>query len=141
MSEQIQGNCKCGAFTYTSVSEMFGSHYCHCRDCQVFHGGPFGAGFAVIESETKLCGSLAEYEVVSESGNTRKHLFCPDCGTPVGERIDVHPGVLVLCAGTLADSSHFKPEMHLWVSSKVPWLEITDELPQHAKQPDFEFGN
>jgi hypothetical protein len=55
----------------------------------------------------------------------------------VGEKVDVYPGVLVLVAGTLDDPALFKPEMHLWVRSKQPWVHICDELPQHLEQPQF----
>ena len=44
-------------------------------------------------------------------------------------------GVIGLTAGSLDDSSLFNPDMHFWVSSKQPWLEIADDLPQYLEGP------
>jgi hypothetical protein len=35
--------------------------------------------------------------------------------------------------GTLDDDPGVRPSAHVWVSSKAPWWEITDDLPQHAE--------
>jgi hypothetical protein len=37
--------------------------------------------------------------------------------------------------GTLVDAPDIKPSMHIFVESKAPWHEITDDLPQHARFP------
>lgn len=35
--------------------------------------------------------------------------------------------------GTLDDDPTIRPTKHIWVPSKAPWFEITDDLPQHAE--------
>jgi hypothetical protein len=43
---------------------------------------------------------------------------------------------LALCpAGNLAGELGIKPEGHIFVSSKAPWYNIADSLPQHAEYP------
>jgi hypothetical protein len=37
--------------------------------------------------------------------------------------------------GTLVDDPGITPSMHIFVASKAPWYEITDNLPQHANLP------
>lgn len=136
MAETFSGGCQCGAVRYQSDSEMISPHYCHCRDCQWFYGA-FGAGFVVLEEHTRLTGAPAEYTVQADSGHTKTHLFCGQCGTPIGERVREFAGTLVLTPGTLDDPGRFRPEMHLWVSSRPAWLVIDDGLPQYQEQPDF----
>ena len=137
MAQRFTGQCKCGKFKYESTSEMMAPHYCHCKDCQSLYGGAYGVGFAVLEEQTRITGELSEFSTKSDSGHLKTHLFCGTCGSPVGEKVDVYAGVIVLVPGTLDDPALFKPEMHLWVRSKQPWVEITDGLPQHDSQPDF----
>ena len=33
--------------------------------------------------------------------------------------------------GTLVDEPSIRPSAHIFVGSKAPWFEITDDLPQH----------
>lgn len=137
MTQLFSGRCKCGSFSYESTSEIMGAHFCHCKDCQSLYGGPFGAGFAVLEEQTQISGELSRYTMSTDAGHVKTHLFCGKCGSPVGEQVDIYPGVIVFVPGTLDDPALFKPEMHLWVSSKQPWVSISDGLPQHDQQPDF----
>lgn len=116
---------------------MMGAHYCHCKDCQSLYGGGYGAGFAILEEQTKIKGELSRFSMATDSGHNKTHLFCGNCGSPVGEQVDVFSGVIVLVPGTLDDPALFKPEMHLWVSSKQPWVKINDDLLQYDKQPNF----
>lgn len=137
MADRFTGGCRCGAVRYESTSEKIGSHYCHCSDCQKYFGGPFGAGFVVIEAETAFHGEMSEYESKSDSGSTRLHCFCKTCGSPIGEKFREMEGIFVLAVGTLDDMSVFKPENHLWTTRKQPWLNIQDELPCFETQPEF----
>jgi hypothetical protein len=36
-------------------------------------------------------------------------------------------------AGLLDDDPDVRPRLHVFTSSKAPWWEIADDLPQHAK--------
>lgn len=131
----ISGGCHCRQFRYETSSDLIAPHYCHCGDCRKLYGA-VGAGFVVLEEQTTLSGKLATYESAGDSGNVKTHLFCPVCGTPVGERVAAFPGTLVLTPGTLDDASAFQPEAHFWVSSKAPWTILNDGLAQLDTQPD-----
>lgn len=137
MTDKITGSCYCGDFTYESTAELIGSHYCYCTACQAFHGGPFGAGFALLDDHTSIEGDLAEYVIRTDSGNDRTILSCKTCSCPVATRVSAFSGVTMFSAATLKDQSLFKPEVHLWVRSKPAWHEIGDDLPQYETQPDF----
>jgi hypothetical protein len=38
-------------------------------------------------------------------------------------------------AGSLDDAPGMAPQAHIFVGSKAPWFEITDEIPQFAEYP------
>ena len=38
--------------------------------------------------------------------------------------------------GTLADAPAIRPQAHIFVGSKAPWHEITDDLPQFQEFPE-----
>ncbi|HCS28123.1 MAG TPA: GFA family protein [Spongiibacteraceae bacterium] len=134
MPETFSGRCHCGAFSYESDSELIAPHYCHCGDCRRLYGA-LGAGFVVLEAQTRIRGEYRSYTSQADSGNRKTHLFCGQCGSPIGERVDAFPGTLVLVPGTLDDPSLFKPEAHFWTSKKAPWQVIADGLEQLEGQP------
>jgi hypothetical protein len=68
------------------------------------------------------------------SSETLERGFCSHCGSSVFSR-RISAGVMGLTAGSLDDPSQFKPDMHFWVSSKQPWIEIADNLPQYPEGP------
>jgi hypothetical protein len=56
--------------------------------------------------------------------------FCPECGTPIAFQYDgsSDPAIMV---GTLDHPEDWPPTWeHSGVESKVPWFEISDDLPQ-----------
>jgi hypothetical protein len=49
----------------------------------------------------------------------------------------VRDGAFVHVAmGTLVDAPSIRPSKHIFVGSKAPWFEITDDLPQYEAFPD-----
>lgn len=68
------------------------------------------------------------------SSETLERGACARCGTSIFSR-RASAGVIGLTAGSLDDPSLFKPDMHFWVSSKQPWIDIADDLPQYPEAP------
>jgi hypothetical protein len=42
-------------------------------------------------------------------------------------------GMVSVPAGRLNDDVRVRPSMHVFVSSKVPWVDLNDDLPKHEK--------
>lgn len=68
------------------------------------------------------------------SSKTLERGFCSNCGSSIFSR-RVSAGVIGLAAGSLDKPSLLKPDILFWVSSKQPWLEITDIMPQYPEGP------
>ncbi|MCP4899300.1 MAG: GFA family protein [bacterium] len=123
----VTGGCLCGAIRYesTEAPELVG--FCHCRMCQKATGGLFLI-FADFEADAfKFTRGEPRYYRSSEIA-TRG--FCPDCGTPVTFQYDGDAGPAV-GVGTLDHPEDWPPTWeHSGIESKVPWYEISDDLPQ-----------
>lgn len=61
--------------------------------------------------------------------------FCSICGSPIFTRIDGAENI-GLALGTLDDDPGVHSTMHVFVSDKAPWHEITDTLPQFSEFPE-----
>jgi hypothetical protein len=125
----LEGSCACGRVRYELRGELAGPvGHCHCWQCRKHSGASFGTTAAVKADELVV---VAGEELLSswESSPGIHRVFAGCCGSPLYKRLDAIPGVLGLRLGTL-DSDPGRPvERHIFVSSKVPWIEIQDGLP------------
>jgi hypothetical protein len=102
--------------------------YCHCRDCRKSSGTPVSlfAEYRVEKVEIEQ-GTPKVYE--SSPGVRRS--FCGDCGTPLSYEDESLPGEVYVMVGVFDDPEPFEPEAHDWVSQKLQWLDVRDDLPQY----------
>ena len=123
----LAGRCECGAVRYRVADAFLYAANCHCSRCRAATGSAFKP-FAGIERE-KLeledgSGPLLVHGT-DELNDTR----CASCGSLLYSI--VREGAYVHVAlGSLVDDPSIRPTEHIFVGSKAPWFEITDELPQ-----------
>nr|WP_269435211.1 GFA family protein [Alcaligenes faecalis] len=104
--------------------------YCHCSMCCKSHGSAFRArGKVRIVAFRWLRGQelLRFYE--SSPGEHRG--FCSQCGSNILTKFYRKPDELGLALKVLDDDPGLRPTCHVFVGSKTPWYEISDDFPQH----------
>jgi hypothetical protein len=117
------------------VSRPLFVHCCHCTWCQRETGSAFALN-AMIESERVL--SLAgEVEVVhtpSNSGKGQKIARCPSCRVAVWSNY-AGAGELVrfVRVGTLDQAARLPPDIHIFTSTKLPWVVLPEGVPAVAE--------
>ena len=123
----LSGKCECGAVRYRVADEFLYAANCHCSNCRAATGSAFKA-FAGIEREKlEVVDGQDGLFVWGEDdlNNTR----CAVCGSFLFSV--VRDGAYVHVAlGSLVDAPSIRPTEHIFVGSKAPWFEITDDLPQ-----------
>jgi hypothetical protein len=122
----LEGSCACGRIRYELRGPLA---HCHCWQCRKHSGASFGTTAAVMTSELQI---VAGEELLSswESSPGVYRCFASCCGTPILKRRDALPALLALRLGTLDSDPGRRVEKHIFVSSKAPWVEIGDDLPQ-----------
>jgi hypothetical protein len=100
--------------------------------CRKVHGAAFatyvgasGEGFRWIQGNKRV----RRYE--SSRGFHRS--FCSRCGSVVAG--DATEGRVFMPAGCLDDDPGTRPLAHIFVASKAPWHEISDDLPRFEAYP------
>ena len=130
----IRGGCLCGNIRYEVRGPVGLVNNCHCIMCRKAHGAAF-ATYGRVKSEdfTLLSGAddLGSYQ--SSPPVTRT--FCKKCGSSLQFIVIDRPEIFGLALGTLDDDPGVRPSKHIFVDSKAPWFEISDDLPQHAERP------
>ena len=100
---------------------------CHCSGCRAATGSAFKA-FAGIERE-KLEITKGQDEMLVVGEKDANDTRCRLCGSLLFSV--VRDGQFVHVAmGSLVDAPSISPTEHIFVGSKAPWFEITDDLPQ-----------
>jgi len=123
----LTGRCQCGAVRYEVEDAFAYAANCHCSQCRAATGAAFKP-FAGIERE-KLRITAGQDEVAVYGEEDANDTRCGACGSFLYSV--VRDGAFVHVAmGSLVDMPGIRPNKHIFVGSKAPWHEITDDLPQ-----------
>jgi len=130
----LQGQCSCGQVRFAVDNSFEYAFFCHCSRCRTRTGSAFAAIAGIgIDKVQVTAGSddlLIEGECSDGYGArcSRCHVFL---FAAVRERQYMHVSL-----GVLDGMPNRLPDHHIYVASKAPWFEITDDLPQYDELPD-----
>lgn len=131
----IAGSCLCGAVAWQQREQPQRMGNCHCSRCRKLRGAAFST--QVFAEHGDFCwlrgrDQVREFQLPGAAffGNS----FCETCASPVPRDVAAAPLVLIP-AGPLDDDPGLQPQAHIYVASKAPWFEISDDLPQFPKMP------
>jgi hypothetical protein len=123
----LAGKCECGAVRYRVADEFRYAANCHCSRCRAATGSAFKPFGGIEREKLELTRGADGLLVYGEE--TLNDTRCATCGSLLysvvrdGEYVHV-------TLGSLADEPTIRPAGHIYVGSKAPWFEITDDLPQ-----------
>lgn len=125
------GRCTCGQIEYRLHAEPLVVHACHCTWCQRESGSAFAMN-AMIETRhlevTK--GTPVARELPSASGKGQRVMACPDCGVALwGHYHGTGPAFAYVKVGTLDAAREVTPDVHIFTSTKQPWLSLAGDVP------------
>ncbi len=128
-NRMLAGKCRCGAVRYEVSDAFVYAANCHCSECRAATGSAFKA-FAGIEREKlTITDGVDDLAVFGEEDLNDTRCRCRACGSFLFSV--VRDGAFVHVAmGSLVDAPTIRPTTHIFVGSKAPWFEITDDLPQ-----------
>jgi hypothetical protein len=102
--------------------------------CRRQHGAAF-ATYAEFEPGDFRWTSGEDLVKVYETLTGAGWCFCGECGSSLAGTVKGKIATITL--GTVEGDPGTRPESHIFVGSKAPWLEINDNLPQFdARPPD-----
>jgi hypothetical protein len=126
----LAGACECGAVRYRVPDAFRYSFNCHCSRCRAATGSAFKALAGIEREKLEITHGGEALLIYGEpDGN---HTRCGVCGSLLFSV--VRDGEYVHVAmGSLVDAPSIRPSEHIYVGSKAPWFDITDDLPQSAE--------
>ncbi len=126
--EVITGGCICGRIRFEISAPPISTGYCHCSICQKFSGSAMSTWTAFPKSAVSF-GTEPTYfgtSPIAERG------FCSTCGASIAYCLlqPKEAAHIVLFTPSLDHPENYAPVAHSGVETKMPWLEIFDDLPR-----------
>ena len=125
------GGCDCCTLRYRLETKPLFVHCCHCRWCQRETGASFALN-ALIEAErvTLISGEPEIVDTPSASGRGQKIARCPKCRIAVWSNYSgAGPAFRFVRVGTLDEPDYLPPDIHIFTSSKQPWVLLPVGVP------------
>jgi hypothetical protein len=127
----LEGGCDCKRIRYRMETAPLIVHCCHCRWCQRETGTAFALN-AMIEAERviDLSGEPELIDTPSLSGRGQKIARCPVCRIAVWSNYaGAGPILRFVRVGTLDTPEVLQPDIHIFTSSKQPWVVLPQDVP------------
>jgi hypothetical protein len=131
MSETVYlGRCLCRSVRYEAHGAWRNLCHCHCESCRRAAGAPF-VSWGTIDRD-KFAVVHGALSIVRSSQDVERG-FCGACGTTLTYAHARRDREIDVTLASLEDPSLVTPQAHIWVRDKLPWIEITDGLPQYSR--------
>ena len=125
------GHCTCGHVKYRLTDRPLIVHCCHCSWCQRETGSAFAVN-AMIETDRieSVTGTPEMVETPSASGKGQQIARCPLCGVALWSHYAGSGGAVAFVrVGTLGDPADCSPDIHIFTSTKLPWVVLPEGVP------------
>lgn len=126
----LSGSCLCRGVQYEIHGPISDVYNCHCSMCRKLHAAAFRTCGRILSADwrTRSGGELIRFY---EASPGEHKAFCSVCGSSLFTRFDDKPEAYGFPLGTLDTDPGVRAQKHVFVGSKAPWFEITDDLPRH----------
>lgn len=135
MEEQFDGACTCGQVRYRMHGRPMFVHCCHCRWCQRESGSAFALNAMIEAARVELLqGEVEQVRIPSNSGKGQKFSRCPVCKIALWSNYaGAGDAIHFVRVGTLQNPDAMPPDIHIFTSSKQPWVVLPPDTPAVAE--------
>lgn len=126
----MQGRCSCGAVRYRLTDRPLIVHCCHCSWCQRESGSAFAVNAMIEADRLQVEDAVEEAALPSASGKGQIVARCAACGvTLYGHYAGSGRRTAFVRVGTLDDPSGCPPDVHIFTSTRLPWVALPPGVP------------
>ena len=126
----FEGGCDCRAVRYRLRSRPLFVHCCHCRWCQRESGSAFALNAMIETDRIEVQGETALVDTPSSSGKGQLIARCPSCRVALWSHYaGAGRALSFVRVGTLDDPDAMPPDIHIFTSTKQPWVVLPPGTP------------
>lgn len=123
------GTCLCKQIKFAVDRFEAPIAHCHCKMCRKFHGAAFSTFVEVKRCNVHwLSGEHLLKNYRAENDTVRQ--FCQNCGASLTFESSYNrkDKTVEFALATFDDIENVKPDAHIYMASKVDWLDINDAV-------------
>lgn len=126
----MHGRCTCGEVEFKLTAAPIVVHCCHCTWCQRETGSAFALNLCVESDQVvQRKGAVEEVTIPSNSGKGQIVMRCPNCHVALWSHYaGSGRAIAYVRVGTLGDPAATPPDMHIFTSTKLPWVPISKDV-------------
>ncbi|RJF97904.1 GFA family protein [Noviherbaspirillum saxi] len=126
----LKGGCFCGQIRYEADGTPCNETSCHCAICRRTTGAAFVTWFSMRRAQFRIVSGEPK-RFKSTANATRS--FCAVCGTQLTFETEDYPDEIDVTTCSLDDPESVPPKDHTYTRSRLGWIKLSDQLPQHQK--------
>lgn len=139
--EPLEGGCTCGFVRYRLTTNPFIVHCCHCSWCQTQTGSAFVVNALYDSTEVELLtGEVDARTIESPSGKGQRIARCPKCKVAVWSNYymrGIRNLIRFIRVGTLDAPEQLPPDVHIFTTTKMPWVDLSNE--KHVEDVFYDY--
>ena len=124
----MEGGCTCGHVRYRLAGKPLIVHACHCSWCQRETGTAHALNALYEADHVEHLKAEPEFiQTPSASGRGQRIARCPNCKVAIWSNYPQSgPMVRFVRVGTMDNPGEYPPDIHIFTSSKLPWVTFPD---------------
>lgn len=124
----MKGRCTCGEVSFELKAAPMFVHCCHCTWCQRETGTAFALNALIENANVEVSGETEVCTLPSASGGGQIVHRCPTCKVALWSHYS-NPKIAFVRVGTLDEASKVAPDVHIYTTTKLPWVNIEGGAP------------
>ncbi|WP_324137122.1 GFA family protein [Bradyrhizobium sp.] len=124
----MEGGCTCGHVRYRLAGKPLIVHACHCSWCQRETGTAHALNALYEANRVEHLKAEPEFiQTPTASGRGQRIARCPNCKVAIWSNYpQAGPMVRFVRVGTMDSPGEYPPDIHIFTSSKLPWVTFPD---------------
>jgi hypothetical protein len=122
----FDGGCTCRQLRFRVTSAPLFVHACHCRWCQRETGTAFALNAMIEADRVELLAGRPEDVLTPSNSGLGQHIHrCPNCRVALFSSYGgAGPSLRFVRVGALDEPDRMPPDIHIFTSTKQPWLTL-----------------
>ena len=133
--DYLKGSCLCAKIQIQIPDSFDFAGNCHCSECRKFSGSAFASAAGIEFADLKFIQG-EEFVTYYHKSEETDLAFCSNCGSSLFSNKS-KTGKANIRLGIFDDVPVQHPTFHIFVGTKAPWYEITDDLVQFDELPSI----
>lgn len=131
------GGCQCGGVRYECAEWPIKTFVCHCTECRKQSASAFSISYFVPRASFNVTEGTPQFWArVADSERKLECAFCSACGSRLWHQSSQESETISVKGGSLDEPVDISNATHIWVTSKLPSVEIPDSAIKHLKEPE-----